>query len=59
MHEFLVRDCKAFLPKIEATTIFFMKQITKAEKDVSAKLEICSSSSFLQESSLSIPSALL
>jgi hypothetical protein len=36
LYDFLVHDCKAFLPKIEAVTIFFMKQITKADKDVSA-----------------------
>jgi hypothetical protein len=35
MYDFLVQDCMAFMPKLEAATIFFMKQITKAEKDVS------------------------
>jgi hypothetical protein len=42
MYDFLVHDCKAFLPKIDAVTIFFMKQITKADKDVSAQLKVCS-----------------
>ncbi len=36
MHDFLVQDCKAFLPKLPSTSIFFMKAIIKAEKDVSA-----------------------
>jgi hypothetical protein len=35
MYDFLVQDCMAFMPKLEAATIYFMKQITKAEKDVS------------------------
>ena len=35
MHDFLVQDCKAFLPKLPSTSIFFMKAIIKAEKDVS------------------------
>jgi hypothetical protein len=52
MYDFLVHDCKAFLPKIEAVTIFFMKQITKAEKDVSAQLKVCSSSSPINAASL-------
>jgi hypothetical protein len=38
MYEFMIHDCKTFLPKLEAATIFFMKQITKAEKDVSWKI---------------------
>jgi hypothetical protein len=36
MHDFLVQDCRAFLPKLPSTSIFFMKAVIKAEKDVSA-----------------------
>jgi hypothetical protein len=35
MHDFLVQDCRAFLPKLPSTSIFFMKAVIKAEKDVS------------------------
>jgi hypothetical protein len=38
MHDFLVQDCKAFLPKLQSTSIFFMKAIIKAEKEVSLLL---------------------
>jgi hypothetical protein len=52
MYDFLVHDCKAFLPKINAVTIFFMKQITKADKDVSAQLKILGFSSPIKAVSL-------
>ncbi len=52
MYDFLVYDCKAFLPKIEAVTIFFMKQITKADKEVSAQLKVCSPGSHISAVSL-------
>ena len=34
MHNFLVQDCRAYLPKLQSTSIYFMKAIVTAKKDV-------------------------
>lgn len=35
LYNFLVGDCKAYLPKQKATNVYFLKQIVKGEKNVS------------------------
>ena len=34
LYHFLQQDCKAFLPNIEATNVYFFKQILKGDKEV-------------------------
>jgi hypothetical protein len=35
MHDFLESDCRAFIPSLQSTTIFFMKAIFQGTKEVS------------------------
>jgi hypothetical protein len=34
LYNFLMQDCKAYLPPLESTNVYFFKQIFKGEKDV-------------------------
>ena len=34
LYQFLIQDCKAFLPSLDATNIYFLKQVVKGEKEV-------------------------
>jgi len=34
LYQFLQQDCRAFLPPLESTNVYFLKQIFKGEKDV-------------------------
>jgi hypothetical protein len=36
LYNFLTLDCKAYLPKLRSTNVYFYKQIIKGEKKVSA-----------------------
>ncbi len=38
LYNFLSLDCKAFLPKMKSTNVYFYKQILKGEKNVSTFL---------------------
>ena len=35
LYNFLVTDCKAYLPQQKSTNVYFFKQLIKGEKDVS------------------------
>jgi hypothetical protein len=35
VHTFLCQECEAYLPKVDTVNIFFLKLITRGEKNVS------------------------
>lgn len=38
LYNFFTQDCKAYLPKLESISIFFLKEILRGEKEVSSAL---------------------
>ena len=34
LYKFLLQDCRAFLPPLDATNVYFFKQVLKGEKEV-------------------------
>ena len=34
LYDFLSQDCKAYMPKIESTNVFFYKQVSRGAKEV-------------------------
>jgi len=38
IHDFLVQDCQAFLPKVESINVYFLKQILRGDKEVRLNL---------------------
>ena len=40
LYDFLSQDCKAYLPKIDTTNVYFYKQVARGTKEVSLLLPI-------------------
>ena len=38
LYDFLCQDCKAYMPKIDSTNVYFYKQVARGTKDVSFPL---------------------
>jgi hypothetical protein len=39
LYNFLQQDCQAYLPPMQSTKVYFLKQIMKAEKEVSIEID--------------------
>ena len=39
LYNFLLQDCQAYLPPMHSTNVYFLKQIMKAEKEVSIEID--------------------
>ena len=40
LNDFLSQDCKAYIPKIDTTNVYFYKQVARGTKEVSLPLPI-------------------
>ena len=38
LYDFLCQDCKAYMPKIDSTNVYFYKQVARGSKEVSLPL---------------------
>jgi len=51
VYNFLSQECEAYLPKMDTVNIFFLKQITRGNKDVSI---ISTNFEFVKRSALKV-----